>query len=69
MIGIKYRYEVIDDSKLKLAPTKGTIIATIALTAVSMVPALVLAAQERKLSKDSPFDLIDTEPIIHPSQR
>lgn len=47
MLGIKYRYEVLDDDHVKLAPTKGTYIATAVLTVLTVVvPPIVLKAAE-----------------------
>lgn len=48
MLGIKYRYEILDDNKLKLAPTKGTWLATGALTVLSVfAPVIILTVSEK----------------------
>jgi hypothetical protein len=71
MLGIKYRYEVLDDTKIKLAPTKGFIIANIVAPFMAVgVLAIVGHLAERKLEKESAEDLKRRSSMhVHPSSR
>jgi hypothetical protein len=71
MLGIPYRYEVVSDTKIKLAPTKGFIIANLVAPIVAVgVLAAVGSWVERKQIKESANDIkIDDPRITHPSTR
>ena len=52
MFGYKYNYEMLDDNKIKLAPTKGTYIAALAATvALPLVASVALKIAERREAK------------------
>ena len=64
MLGIKYRYEILDDNKLKLAPTKGTWLATGALTVLSVFAPVIIIGVSNKLEerRDRKADLNRIKP-------
>lgn len=52
MFGYKYNYEMLDDNKIKLAPTKGTYITALAVSvALPLVASVALKIAERREAK------------------